>query len=166
MPSAELALSWWLIDPRLTGSDVCALIVLTPYRRIREATQHRQLTGVRECIGDGSLEQPFEDLHVVHAAAREICIERRDGREQTVDVARPRLHGRVAPLLPILRDGEGPVHQVPDVRDELRRCAGGGTHVELGVLGRCVANRLGNAIREGGEGVAEEGGGGARSTGA
>jgi len=55
----ELTLGCCLIRPNTPGRNIRHVVIFTAHRDARHAPQHRQLTGVRERIGDGPLKEPL-----------------------------------------------------------------------------------------------------------
>jgi hypothetical protein len=89
-------------------------VILSANWRARNPPQHRYLADMRQCIGNGRLEQHF-GRSAERRTRREIFIECREGREKSCNVIIPFAGIRCIPRFLALRDGERPIEKIANV---------------------------------------------------
>src|SRR5689334_15838992 len=122
MKSIELRPRAGLIWSDPARGDLRPEIVLSPYRRPREATERGELADVGERIGDRTLEELLGRA-IQWGIRSEIVIQRLDRREEAIHVAVPRLRRRFVPDVLALGVPMRPLEQIAEVGKDLGRRA-------------------------------------------
>ena len=137
------------------GRDVGAVVVFASDGRAREAAKHGKLADMVQRVGDRALKE-FFGRFVERLGGGEAAVKGRESGEEASDLLRPGERGRVVPSLLALGEGEGPVKEIPHVREDLGRGARCFTEAECGEGFGGIAQGFAGTIREGCDGVAEE----------
>lgn len=112
-----------------------------------ESAKHRDLSNVRKRISDGALKN-FLSGSAECCRRSELLVQRRKRGEKSLDVIWPRLRFRAAPLFLTARERQSPIHQVAQVRQDFSRRPRALGRAKAAEIRRRVAHRLGRAIRE------------------
>lgn len=119
-----------------------------------EAAEHGDLAGVGEGVGDGSLEEAVDGFFA-QLGGGEGGVKDFEGAEEPGDFLWPGERRGVVPFLIVVNEGEGPVHEVAHVGEDLDGGFGVGSDDEAGEMVRGVFDGAQGAVGERGEGVAE-----------
>ncbi len=153
--SLELALRGRLIEAYDAHLDICNVIVFPLHWRACHASQDRDLTDMRERIGDRALKQFFW-RRLQGFIRRQEVVKLFQGGEKSFHSLLPWQRRRVLPFLLAHGDRQGPVEQIADVRENLSRRSQSFTAMKVSEAGGRVANRFSATISERGQRVAQQ----------
>src|SRR5215467_6575028 len=116
----EFALGRGLVCTDFPSCDVGHEIILAFHRYPGHPPQHRELSDVRQRVGDRTLKQLLQWGLQRLARAQVIVEGLQSGKEARLFLL-PREWSGIIPLPPSIRHGKPPVHQVADVSQDLSR---------------------------------------------
>ena len=137
------------------GGDVGLEVVFTFDGGVGKAAEHGDLADVIEGVSDRALEETLGGT-VERFARGQVVIKLFDGGIETIHLGVPWQRGGVVPGLLALSDGEGPVEEIAQVREDLRGRARLVSNVEAGEVVRGATQGFATAVGDGGDGVAKE----------
>ena len=137
------------------GGDVGLEVVFTFDGGVGKAAEHGDLADVIEGVSNRALEETLGGA-AERFAGGQVVIKLSDGSVKTIHLGVPWQRGGVVPGLLALSDGEGPVEEIAQVREDLRGRARFVSDVEAGEMFRGAAQSFATAVGDGGDGVAKE----------